>query len=78
MIKSLKEIDEQLEVVESSGISYEVNPSQFIQLAAPLLIKICELAKVFTGNKGDKILNGVIAILQGLQIGTFIIKQNNN
>ncbi len=48
MIKSLKEIDEQLEIVEASGVSYEVNPSQFIAIAAPLLIKICELAKVLT------------------------------
>ena len=75
MIKSLKEIDEQLEIVEASGVSYEVNPSQFIQLAAPLLIKICELAKVLTRERGDRILNGAIIILQGLQMGTFIIKQ---
>lgn len=75
MIKSLKEIDAELEIVEASGISHEINPSQFIQAVAPLLIKICELIKTITGKKGDRILDGAIVILQGLQIGTFIIKQ---
>jgi hypothetical protein len=76
MIKELKEIEAEMELHENVHVNPSVNPAAFIVIVAPLIIKICELIKVITGKKGDKILDGIIVVIQGLQLGTLIIKPN--
>lgn len=65
-LKEIGQFNELLEnVPEQEPIMH--SPQEKVELYIPLLIKLCTLAKLFTGKKGDAKLDQVIGWLESLK-----------